>query len=365
MRSDAPLLVTETLLRGVVEGRLPEVAPVALDEEVWLETIRLASAHLVLPALAAALDLAGPGWPIGDEARAYLDTIRAGNAARNGRLKGALVEIVGKLQWAGLDPIVVKGGAWLIEADDAAPWRFMGDLDLIVGEGQLADAVSALTSAGFTPSGDDYDPSRDAHAPAMLAPDGETIVELHNRAFADLACPALEAALAEHPHGLERDGVVLRRPSPEARLAYLLLHSQEHHAYHAQRRLLLRDQLEIGMLTKRHRLDLAAALALVPEVSRPRAGALLAAAENFGVAMPGIIFASSQRQWADRARRRLMHRVFHRQLTGALDMAGHEARRLVLDPKRTIRLVRGLAAPGQMRRKILKKIAKFRDRAAG
>lgn len=365
MRSDAPLLVTETLLRGVVEGRLLEAPPVALDESVWLETIRLASAHLVLPALAAGLDLAGPQWTIDHEARAYLDAIRAGNAARNRRLKVALADIVGKLQQDGVSAIVVKGGAWLIEADDAAPWRFMGDLDLIVEHGKLAVAVRTLTSAGFTPSGDDYDPSRDAHAPAMLAPDGETIVELHSRAFADLGCPALEAALTGHPLVLERDGVRLRHPSSEARLAYLLLHSQEHHAYHVQRRLLLRDLLEIGMLARAHRLDGAAALALVPEASRPRAGALLAAAEKFGVAMPGIIFAPSQRQWAERARRRLMHRVFHRQLTGALGFAGHEAWRLVLDPKRTFRLVGGLAAPGQMRRKILKKIAKFRDRAAG
>lgn len=365
MRSGAPLLVTEALLRGVLEGRLPEVPPVALDEEVWLETIRLASAHLVLPAFATALDLAGPGWPIDDEARAYLDTIREGNAARNRRLSQALARIVEMLRKDGVDPIVVKGGAWLIEADDAAPWRFMGDLDLIVEHGKLAIAVSTLTSAGFTPSGDDYDPIRDAHAPAMLAPDGETIVELHSRAFADLDCPALEASLARNVLTIEVADQAVRNPPPDVRLAYLLLHSQEHHAYHAQRRLLLRDLLEIGMLARAARLDGEAALALVPEASRLRAGALLAAAEKISVAMPGIIFAPSQRQWAERARRRLMHGVFHRQLTGALGLAGHEARRLVLEPRRTVRLFRELAAPSRVRRKALKKFAKLRDRAAG
>lgn len=365
MRADAPLLVTETLLRGAIDGTLSEPPAIPLDEQIWLETIRLASAHLVLPALASALDVAGPEWPIDGEARAYLDAIHAGNAARNRRLRGALAGIVGRLQRDGIDVVVVKGGAVLAEDAGDAPWRFMGDLDLIVGNGKLATAVASLTAAGFTPSGDDYDPIRDAHAPAMLAPDGETIVELHSRAFADLACPALEAALSRNVTGIEVAGQAIRIPAPEVRLAYLLLHSQEHHAYHPQHRLLLRDLLEIGMLAKRHHLDVAAALVLVPEASRASAGALLAAAEKFGVAMPGIIFDRSQRRWAEAARQRLMHPVFHRQLTGALTMAGFEARRLVLEPKRTLRLAKDLASPRQMRRKILKKIGKFRDRAAG
>ena len=365
MRAAAPLLVTEALLRGAIDGRMLEPPPVPLDAQVWLETIRLASAHLVLPALSSGLDVAGPGWIIDSEARAYLETIRAGNVARNHRLWSALAGILARLRRDGIEATVVKGGAWLVAADDAASWRFMGDLDLIVAEGKLAAAVACLTTAGFTPSGDDYDPSRDAHAPAMLAPDGEAVVELHSRAFADLVCPALEAELDAPSRVVACDGIAIRIPSLEARLAYLLLHSQVHHAYHAQHRLLLRDLLEIGMLTSGGTIDFAAALALVPEACRNRAGALLAAAENFGVAIHGIILEPSQRRWAKMARRRLMQPVIHRQFTGALAMAGYEARRMVLDPKRTFRLAKGFASPGQMRRKLFKKLSKIRDRAAG
>lgn len=365
MRADAPLRVTESLLRSAIDASWPQPPSSSPDESVWLETIRLASAHLVLPALSSGLDASASAWTVDGEVRAYLDAIRAGNAARNRRLATSLGGIVARLQGDGIDPLVVKGGAWLADARDAAPWRFMGDLDLIVGADELPHAIAALTRAGFLTAGDDYDPRRDAHAPAMLAPDGETIVELHSRPFADLDCPALAAALASRACARGRDGISLLIPSPEVRLAYLLLHSQEHHAYHAQHRLLLRDLLEIGMLWRGGGVDFAAALALVPEAYQPRAGALLAAAENFGLRMPGIIFAPSQRQWAGAARRQLLHRVFHRQLTGTLALAGYEARRLMSQPKRILTLARGFSTPARMHRKILKKIRKFRYRAAG
>lgn len=365
MRADAPLLVTEALLRSALGGARPGEPPETMDETVWLETIRLASAHLVLPALGLGLDAAGSAWAIDDDARAYLAAMRAGNAARNRSLRSALAGIVGRLQCDGIDPVAVKGGAWLVAAADAAPWRFMGDLDLIVGEAELGAAVAILRSEGFTAAAGDYDPRRDAHAPAMLAPDGRTIVELHSRAFADGAWPELDAALVQHAVRFEVEGSAIRIPAAEVRAAYLLLHSQFHHAYHAQGRLLLRDLLELGMLQSHAHADFAAALALVPAASKAPAGALLAAAEDLGVPMPGIIFDPAQRRWAARARQRLMRPVFHRQLTGALAFAGYEARRLVLDPRRTLRLAKGLATPAHARRKLLKKISKFRDRGTG
>jgi hypothetical protein len=366
MRADAPLLVTEALLGGAIDGRLPDQPPIALDEKAWLETIRLASAHLVLPALATGLDAAGPAWTIDAEARAYLEAMRDGNAMRNRMLRQALAGIAGQLQRAGIDPIVVKGGAWLVEAPNASPWRFMGDLDLVVGEAELGPAQAILSAAGFAPAGGDYDPDRDAHAPAMLAPDGQTVVELHSRVFAEGAWPALETALGQRSIRIEAEGCLVRIPAVEVRAAHLVLHSQLHHAYHAQGRLLLRDLLELRRLASRSAgCDFAAALRLVPAGAQEAAMALLAAAERFGVAIPGIILEPSQRAWAEQARRRLMHRVFHRQLTGALSFVGHEMKRLVRDRQRTLRLAKSAARPAEISLKLRKTLTKIRNRSAG
>lgn len=366
MRSDAPLLVTEALLKAAAGLDVDPAPPVSLDDETWLETIRLASAHLVLPALAQGLDRVGAGWPIPADARAYLDAMRDANAIRNRKLKAALGAIVASLQSAGIDPLAVKGAAFLVTEDKSPSWRFLGDLDLIVSPGLLPRAVEVLAELGFASETVDYDPRRDAHAPAMMGADGMTIVELHSRPFADGHWGELEAALWWDRRVVRAGGIDVSVPSPEVRIAYLLLHSQEHHAYFAQGRLLLRDLLDLAMLARAEKnLDWSAVLGHAPERSRDRAAALLSAGAQFDVPMPGIIFSPPQKAWAELARDRLLRPVFHRQLTAALGMAGYEARRLIVDRERTVRLAKSISEPAVLGAKILKKLGKIRDRAAG
>lgn len=366
MRSGAPLLVTEALLRAAAGIGPDGPPPVPLDEETWLEVIRLASAHLVLPALATGLDRAGADWSIPGDARAYLDAMREANGVRNRKLKAALPAIIDSLQSTGIDPLAVKGAAFLVIEDRAPSWRFLGDLDLIVSPELLPRAVEVLKELGFASEAGDYDPRRDAHAPAMLGADGMTIVELHSRPFAEGQWGELEAALWWDRRKVQAGGVEVSIPSAEVCVAYLLLHSQEHHAYFAQGRLLLRDLLDLAMLARRQEIpDWSAVLRHVPERAQDRAAALLAAGAQFGVPMPGIIISPPQRAWAELARNRLLQPVFHRQLTAALSMAGYEARRLVDDRQRTLRLAKSIAEPRALGAKILKKLGKLRDRAAG
>ena len=367
MRPDAPLLVTEALLRGVagIAGGTGE-PPVPLDEKTWLETIRLASAHLVLPALADGLETAGPEWHIGDDARTYLEVMRDANRQRNGAIKAALVDIIRRLQQAGIDPLAVKGGAFLALDRAAAPWRYLGDIDLIVPAIELSRGVETLAGLGYRSAGNGYDPSRDAHAPAMLGPDDMTIVELHSRPFADAHWPELETALQADARTVLAGGVAIRIPSPEARAAYLMLHSQEHHGYHAQGRLLLRDVLDLAMLGQGpDGLVFQSALRLVSGPAQTRALAFLAAAAEFGIETPGIIFDQPQKAWSRRARNRLAGPLVHRQLTGTLGLARYELGRLIRDRRRTFRLATSLTNPAVIGRKLLRKLDKLRDSVSG
>jgi hypothetical protein len=367
MRSDAPLLVTETLLRAAagLGGSEPPV-PVG-DDRTWLETVRLASAHLVLPALTTGLEAAGPIWAIPEEARHYLAMMHEANAARNSQLNASLVAVIDSCRSVGIETIAVKGGAFLLTASAAAPWRFLGDLDLMVPERLLSRAVEVLADLGYRADrGAAYDTAHDAHAPAMLGPDGLTIIELHSRPFAEGQWPELEAALWWDRRIVLVGGSEVGIPSPEVRAAYLLLHSQEHHAYFAQGRLLLRDLLDLAMLRREAGgINWGEVLRHIPERSQDCAMALLAAGADFGIPMSGITFSRPQRAWSERARRRLARPVVHRQLTAALSMARHETGRLIHDRYRTLRLARGLAHPSDLGRKLLKKLDKLRDRAAG
>ena len=360
MRSAGPLLVTEALLQAATGLGQQTIPPVPVDNELWLETIRLASAHLVLPALATGLDGAGQDWSIPDDAHTYLDAMREANRIRNTTLKAALGVVVNGLRSNGIEALAVKGAAFLVNDASVPAWRFLSDLDLIVAEEHLARAVGVLAELGFRSAGGDYDVRRDAHVPATLGTDGTTIVELHSRPFASGHWPDLEAALWRDRRA---DAGI---PSAEARVAYLLLHSQEHHGYFAQSRLLLRDLLDLAMLARAEtNLDWGAALGHIPEPSRDRAAALLAAGARFGIEMPGINFSSPQRAWAEVARKRLMRPVFHRQLTAAAGLARYELDRIFTDRQRTLRLAKSIAEPRMLGRKILRKLGKLRDRAAG
>ncbi|MEZ5926369.1 MAG: nucleotidyltransferase family protein [Hyphomicrobiaceae bacterium] len=367
MRSDAPLLVTEMLLRqtaGITRGLA--APPTPLDERTWLETIRLASAHLVLPALAPALADPGPGWTPAEDTRAYLETIARANRDRNQHLRSSLTHISGQLGAAGIDAVAVKGAAFLAASADAAPWRFLSDLDLIVAAADLENAVGVLAAAGFVASREEYLPDRDAHAPPMLGPDGITVVELHSRPFAEGDWTALETELWSEARIVDIGGVEIRIPSPAVRVAYLALHSQSHHGYFADSRLLLRDLLDLAMLQRESGLlDLEAAIRTVPELAREGVLALLAAAGTFGLDCSGIIFAAPQCAWAERARGRLSQPLLHRQLTATLSLAGAEAKRLLHDRKRTLRLAKSIARPSKLAPKLLKKLAKLRNRTAG
>ena len=160
--------------------------------------------------------------------------------------------------------------------------------------------------------------------------------------------------------------VAIRIPSPEARAAYLMLHSQEHHGYHARGRLLLRDFLDLAMLGQEpDGLDLRSALRLVSGPAQTRALAFLAAAADFGIPTPGIIFDPPQRAWSHRARNRLAGPLVHRQLTGSLGLARYEIGRLFRDRRRTYRLARSLAKLAEIGRKLMRKLDKFRDNVAG
>lgn len=251
---------------------LPKRAALPLpdSEAAWRQIIAIASAHLILPALHQAI-IAGAddstiSRPQNRDALDFLSEIHAANGARNGRLRASLIATAAALNKAGIIPLVLKGGAFLLDpvatrtggapqnpaSMRPAPWRFMSDLDLLLPEHRLAEAVRVVNEAGFTAPGDSYDPQGDAHYPPLVSPCGEIVIELHSRIFTDKSAKPCPDTLIGNAKLISLAGAKLHQPSPIERIAHLIGHAQLHNGFYRKKRILLRDLVDLSMLLRNH-----------------------------------------------------------------------------------------------------------------
>jgi hypothetical protein len=120
----------------------------ARTEPVWPHVVALASQHLVSPAVGIVL-LRERSVP--DGVKDYFSAVVALNRERNRVLEIAIREAVLALNRSRIIPLLLKGGANLLEGvyrDPAA--RIMGDIDMLVPAGRAAAASGILKAAGFT-----------------------------------------------------------------------------------------------------------------------------------------------------------------------------------------------------------------------
>lgn len=271
MRSPRRAFEATLLLQRLAASPDADIAaqsPAVLAGMSWEAIIANASAHLVLPALHPGLVrlAASAGHPTNDgvpsDAVEFLGTIRAANGARNRLLCATLTRYAGALNGAGIVPVALKGAGFLLDPYDAheagpAAWRFLSDLDILVPQTQAAQAHEIALQLGFTPAAGDYQPVRDAHYPALVSPCDRYAIELHTRIFAEPMMPALESRIISDAEAITRDGARLLRPRLSHRLAHLIGHAQLHHRHWPARRVLLRNLLDVSMLSRQAGGDLA------------------------------------------------------------------------------------------------------------
>lgn len=232
----------------------------AVNADFWPELTRIASEQLVLTVMAGAFDLAGlPSNSSGaDEAMAFFRQIESTNRQRNEWLLQQLDAASLALSKAGIPAIAVKGGAFLLEErTNAAAWRFFGDLDLMVSEDRLFQAVAVLKTLGYVESDLVYHPKFHRHYPFLSHPSGQTGIDLHTRAA------GLDQSVLLDPDRFFSNGVTISTggaeimiPGSTDRLAHLIVNAQILD-YRYQRRLFrLRDVLDFARLIIRPETDM-------------------------------------------------------------------------------------------------------------
>ncbi|MEX0923954.1 MAG: nucleotidyltransferase family protein [Rhodovibrionaceae bacterium] len=268
-----------------------ETAPgsLTLDEQSWMQALRIANSHLLGALLWDRLQETGRSTQLPAPALEYLRLLSDRNAMRNAALRQQAEEIVTALNEAGIVPLLLKGANTLFDpADPLWRGRMQRDLDLLVPRRFQDKAVTALLSLGYRvheryPNGH--------HAYGEFAREGAPgTVDLHSELLDPVhLLRADEVRRRSRP--LAHSALVASTPCASDRILHHLLHAQIHHRGQFYRGELQLNQLfEFAVLAQRFGSEVdwnfIEARLTAHRLTVPLQSYLLAAGDLFGLRWP-------------------------------------------------------------------------------
>ena len=245
-------------LLSVASARGATTPPPARQSAV----LAAANAALLTPALHLALIDAdhGAGWHA--DTRAVIAGFFEMNRARNALLADQLAEAASAMNGVGVRPLLLKGSAELVGADDRRRGRrVITDLDLQVSEETAPAIERALAAIGYGRLRG-YADNPHAHAVADLTRAGDgAAIDLHRELLSYAGHRGGRAHLAGllHPDAVRAPAAVVRfrgaellLPAPEDRMLHLILQDQIQDRDHFAGRLKLRRLRDLAELLAAH-----------------------------------------------------------------------------------------------------------------
>ena len=346
-------------------GRGNTAWPEADDARGWQRIVATASAHLILPALREDLSAACSLTGRQHDAAAFVEQIHEANRRRNQALRAALTAAAHALNAAGIEPMVVKGGAFLAVDGQAAPWRFMADLDLLIEEARFEEAARTLSAMGYRTARQDGTGASDNHDLPLMHEDSGIVIELHRRLYRNAGPGPSPARLFANGVTKRVDGAHIVVPSPAHRIAHLIGHAQLHNRFYAHKRILLRDFLDLSALLRDH-LDAIDWSTVMASFDTPREQAaarafLAVGGEVLAMEAGGVRPGGDDRKWALAALRRLRWSRTRLAMTGMAGRLAQDGHRLAASRTERQRAVNILKNPDAFRATMAKRYAKFRQ----
>lgn len=210
----------------------PFVTNIQIQHIDWHEIINLANRTYLIPALYNSLVNKGILSFCDPQLIAYLESVYQLNFERNQLLLQQINEIALVCNRIGIEPVLLKGAASLVEnhyINSGA--RFMLDLDILVPPERLNDVIAAVTAIGyFIPESYQNENFNNLHhAAPMKKIDGVGNIELHRRIINDaLLNQALLNQIASTAITLNHGGRV-RLLSPAGQILHGIIHSEVQH----------------------------------------------------------------------------------------------------------------------------------------
>ena len=114
----------------------------------WTAVVQLACETLTVGSFASTVLASELNSEVPDSVRALLVEVQERALERNSRLKEQLVEMLPALNRVGVEPIVMRGMAVLLESP-ADRSRLLADIDILVPHECRQEAVQALSAIGY------------------------------------------------------------------------------------------------------------------------------------------------------------------------------------------------------------------------
>lgn len=219
----------------------------------WPAVIKLASEQLVLPAFCQALRDKNLFQTLPTDMQDYFDAIQELSAERSHTFLAELTLICRELNAKGIVPVILKGGAALLDTIYSDPLtRIMSDLDLLIPPAQHANSVRILHTLGYyehrVKEADDY---HDYHP--LLKKNCPVVVELHHTVTdADYVhiLPTTEVLRDSQQQAVDNNAA--RILSPTHRMIHNIVHTQMQDSGYALRSINLRQLFECAMLSQHY-----------------------------------------------------------------------------------------------------------------
>ncbi len=231
--------------------------PKILSETTLENIVRISSTLLALPAMHRGFRQAIELHDRLDETfedeefLQFLAEVAEQNKCRNRSIRDQMLVVKKTLEAAGIQPIWLKGAAHLLDGWELmGETRFLSDIDLLVSELELPQAIEALGNSSFHPQPDQFDNDHH-HYPRLYHEHHSVGVEVHRRIVRE-ADGLFNRWLAENNATEEvmwanHQWIV---PSLKTRLFHLVHHTMMQNNRFEKHTISLRDQLDFSNLCK-------------------------------------------------------------------------------------------------------------------
>ena len=298
-----------SILQGRLLGKQANLPlPAQVDHE---ELIRFGSQQRISQALAGGVRNMKHEGPFGAGVELLLSAFETDGAKQNKVYRTTLLNLAKRLNEAGIPMVALKGAAFLVEEKDPASWRSISDIDVLVSEAHVHRAGEALASAGyqFLLPEDGYRIEDHHHFRPMQDPVTGTAVEVHTRFVWNRADdPTNPEEIIARSSVKIVDGVEVRIPCPEHRIAHLIVHAQIGDRRFVARRIELKDILDLAIIANHYQVDWLEVEALFDRVGQRKhfLGFMASAAGILGQALPTLPLDLGPGQaWANAAQQSL------------------------------------------------------------
>ncbi|MCP4407560.1 MAG: nucleotidyltransferase family protein [Gammaproteobacteria bacterium] len=215
------------------------------------DLVRIVSYHGIAPMIADGLvRLEENQLGIDRDLRIFFQEIREGNRLRNRKMKAQLTEAAVILAEENIPVVVLKGGCELVQPSYQEVYkRFMADLDLLIPETSIMQAVAALESNGYINPylDDEFFVSAEHHDAPLVNERWPAAIEIHHK----IGGTSGEQLLPTHQIFKTAEETAIANvmvPSRLNRLIHMMFHGQIQHSGFQDRLVSLRNIADMAAL---------------------------------------------------------------------------------------------------------------------